>query len=471
MVAVKSKNNDTIYYFIGVILTVAASSILGLNVKQLMVVAGFSAILFGAIFFWRYRLSFAFFGVGALLTLGLIDVPHVIEFAGVDIILFLIAMMIVVGFLEEKEFFEHLVDRLIVLVGPNARRLIVIMLVASFISAALVDEVTSILFMTAAMLNITSRYKLNPIPFIMMLVFATNIGSSATVVGNPVGVIIALRSGLGFMEFLRWATPISAAALVVTILLCLLYFSKAINQLHTEMQSKKYDKVIKDILALDHSTRRNIIICSILFLGTVLGLILHSHIEHILGLEKNTMLLGVALIGASVALILSKDEARTLIEKRVDWWTLSFFLFLFASVGALKYQGITDIISKRLLDISGGSVPFILALITWTSGAMTAVMDNVLAVATFIPILKDIGASGVSTFPLWWGLLFGSTLFGNLTIIGSTANIVAVGMLERRQLGHIGFLEWLKPGALVAIPTLLLAHLLVIAQLSLMGGR
>lgn len=460
--------NNFISYFVSVVLTVVASSFLGLTLKQIMVVAGFSSILFGAIFFWRYRLAFAFFGVGALLTMGLIDVPHVIEFAGVDIILFLIGMMIVVGFLEENEFFEHLVDRLIVLVDMNGRMLLIVILVASFVFAALVDEVTSVLFMISAMLNIVSRYKLNPIPFIMMVVFTTNIGSSATVVGNPVGVMIALRSGLGFLDFLRWATPISIIALLVTIPICFLYFSKAINQLHQAMRSTKSVKVIKEILAEDTSTRKGILVSAILFSGVVLGLIFHSQIEHLFGLTKNTMLLGVALIGAAAALLLSRGNARALVEKRVDWWTLCFFLFLFASVGALKYQGITEVIARRILEVSANNLPVLMALCMWISGAMTAVMDNVLAVATFIPIIKDMGDMGVPIFPLWWSVLFGSTLLGNLTIIGSTANIVAVGMLERRKLGAIGFLEWLKAGVLVAIPTLLIAHLLLFLQLKWM---
>ncbi len=460
--------NNFISYFVSVILTVAASLFLGLTLKQIMVVAGFSSILFGAIFFWRYRLAFAFLGVGGLLALGLIDVPHVIEFAGIDIILFLIGMMIVVGFLEEREFFEHLVDKLILMVGLNGRKLVLVMLIASFIFAALVDEVTSILFMLAAMLSVVTRYRLNPVPFIIMIVFATNIGSSATVVGNPVGVIIAMRSGLGFMDFLRWAAPISISALLVAIPICFLYFSKAINQLHQAMISGKGPEVIKEVIAEDTSTKKGILVSGVLFLCVVLGLVFHSYIEHLFGLTKNTMLLGTALIGAGTALLLSGEDARSLVEKRVDWWTLSFFLFLFASVGTLKYQGITDVLADKILKVSGDNLPLLMSICIWASGAMTSVMDNVLAVATFIPIVRDMGQLGIPTLPLWWSVLFGSTLLGNLTIIGSTANIVAVGMLERRKLGCIGFVEWLKVGAIVSIPTLLLAQILLLAQLKWM---
>lgn len=459
---------NTIAYIAGVILVVFASSFLGLTTKQLIAVGGFSAIFFGAIFFWHYRLAFALFGVGILLVTGLLDVPHVIEFANVDIILFLIGMMIIVGFLEENQFFEHLVNKLISLVGMNGNALVVLILIASGVSAALVDEVTSILFMITAMLNITSRYKLNPVPFIIMVVFATNIGSSATVVGNPIGVMIALRSGLGFMDFLRWASPISFIVLIVTILLFFIYYSKPIRQLHEAMQAHKKEKAITEAIPEKSSTPKGVIVSGMVFACVILSLVFHSQIEHIFGLAKNTMLLGTSIMGASVVLIIGRGKARDIVERKVDWWTLCFFIFLFASVGTLTYQGITSVIAKTIAGGAGKNIPLLMAICIWTSGALTSVMDNVLAVAVFIPIIKDIGALGINIFPLWWSILFGSTLLGNLTIIGSTANIVAAGLLERRKMGRLDFLEWLKAGIVIAIPGMLIAHLLLLAQLKWM---
>jgi Na+/H+ antiporter NhaD/arsenite permease-like protein len=169
-----------------------------------------------------------------------------------------------------------------------------------------------------------------------------------------------------------------------------------------------------------------------------------------------------------MALAMSGTQARKLIETRVDWWTLAFFLFLFASVGTLKYTEVTKVIAARVIEISGGSVPLLTTVFAWTSGALTAVMDNVLAVATYVPIISDVGEAGLQTFPLWWATLFGGTLMGNLTLIGSTANIVAVGLMERREVGEITFGQWLKPGTLIAVPTLIIANLLLLAQLSLM---
>ena len=174
------------------------------------------------------------------------------------------------------------------------------------------------------------------------------------------------------------------------------------------------------------------------------------------------------LLAASVTLFINRTRARDLVERRVDWWTLLFFIFLFASVGTLQITGITTLIANGLIDISGGDDTRVFFLFTSMTGIMGALMDNVLAVATFIPVVNDMTDLGIYNYPLWWGLLFGATFFGNLTLIGGTANIVALGMLERQKHAHIPLLQWIKPGALVSVPTLLVAMLLLYLQIPLM---
>ncbi|MBI3321696.1 MAG: hypothetical protein HYZ91_05455 [Candidatus Omnitrophica bacterium] len=463
-----SEQRDWLWYALGVIATPLLLARLGLTTQQILAVGGFCVVLYGAIFFWKQRLAFSCFGISLLLMAGLLDVPHLIEFAGLDIILFLIAMMTIIGFLEEKHFFEFIIDRLLLVAGPHPKRIMTIMMVMAAVSASLVDEVTSILFMTAAMLNLLGRSKVNPIPFILMLVFTTNIGSSATVIGNPVGVIIALRSGLTFLDFLRWATPISAACLVLTVPLCLRLFRKDIAGLKGVLTGKRGERQLEQLLEEAHATRRGIRMAGWLFGGVVLGLILHHPIEHCLSLPRNTMLLGIALLGAGAALAMSGEKARNLVEKRVDWWTLAFFLMLFASVGTLKQTGVTGVLAQRIIELSHGSIPVLSSLFVWSSGVLTSIMDNVLAVATFVPIVGDVGQAGLKTFPLWWAMLFGGTLMGNATLIGSTANIVAAGLLERRELGTITFAQWLRPGMTVAFLTTIVANALILLQLSLM---
>jgi Na+/H+ antiporter NhaD/arsenite permease-like protein len=271
------------------------------------------------------------------------------------------------------------------------------------------------------------------------------------------------------MDFIRWATPISFIVLVATILLFFVYYSKPIKELHNAMQAHKKEKTIKEAIPEKAIMPKDAIVSGSVFACVISCLVLHSQIEHLLGLAKNTMLLGTSIIGAAVALLIGHKHARDIVEKKVDWWTLSFFLFLFASVGTLAYQGVTSVIAKNISAGAGNNVPLLMGICIWTSGALTSVMDNVLAVATFIPIIKDIGAMGINVFPLWWAILFGSTILGNLTIIGSTANIVAVGALERCKACQISFWEWLKVGIAIAIPGLILAHILLFLQLGLMN--
>ena len=294
---------DWLWYGMGVLLTPLLMARLGLSAEQTLAVGGFCAILYGAIFFWKSRLAFALFGIAFLLAAKLLDVPHLVEFAGLDIILFLIAMMTIIGFLEERHFFEFVIDRLLLLVGPHPRRIMVVMMILAAVSAALVDEVTSILFMVAAMLNLLGRSKLNPIPFILMLVFTTNIGSSATVVGNPVGVIIALRSGLTFLDFLRWASPISVVCLVLTIAICLQLFGKDVRALKEVLAGRKGERTLEHLVEDEHVTKRGIRAAGWLFAAIILGLALHHPLERALHLSNNTMLLGVALVGAAAALV------------------------------------------------------------------------------------------------------------------------------------------------------------------------
>jgi Na+/H+ antiporter NhaD/arsenite permease-like protein len=170
---------------------------------------------------------------------------------------------------------------------------------------------------------------------------------------------------------------------------------------------------------------------------------------------------------AGVALCIQGHEARALVEKRVDWWTLAFFLLLFASVGTLQYVGVTGRVADALRTISHMHPAILMGTMMGIAGLLTAFLDNVLAVAIFVPIIASLKEAGVSVFPLWWALLFAGTLGGNATMIGSTANIVAVGMLEREK-EHVTFERWLAPGLVVTLPTLGLVFLLLILQLPLM---
>jgi len=441
------------------------SRIAGFNPAQSLSLTVFLSIIAGAIMFWRFRVAFALGGVAVLFAAGLLDLEYFIQYANLDVVIFLICMMIVIGFLEERRFFEVLVDRLMRYSGNRGHTTVFLLMALSALFAAMVDEVTSILFMMGIAINMASRLEVPLIPLMMMTVFATNIGSSATVIGNPVGVMIAFASGYGFSDFLRWSTPLAVLALIVIAGLMMIYFKPYLDEVDEKM---KKTALAAEPDGSDALHRKIDPISLTFFISIIGGLIFHTQLEYILHLPKNTMLLGVPMIGAAIALLIENVRAREIVERRVDWWTILFFLLFFTSVGTLKFTGVTTVLAQYIMPLASLDPIISLLVVGYVVGMLSAFMDNILAVALWIAILQDMASFGVNVAPLWWAVLLGSTYLGNLTIIGSTANIVAVGMVEKQRLGHITLKEWIKAGALASFPPLTLGLLLLALQTPLM---
>lgn len=448
-----------IIYLLALVAISALLLHLGLTVRQAIASALVLALVLGTVLFWEIRLSFALVGVSVLLASGLLSTEKFIEFSALDIIAFLAGMMILVGYLEKNAFFEFLVSKLLVLIGGGGKRIVFMIMILSAVFAALVDEVTSILFMLSIVLHLTAKLRVNPVPFVIMTVFATNIGSSATAVGNPVGVMIALNAGLSFSDFLAHASPVSAVALLVGMAVSYLCFRREIEEFAARARKTSLSELV-DV----HQAGKSTMLSAGIFFGVLALLILHAQIEHALGLEKNAMLLGTALGAAGLILVLEAGNARHFVETKVDWWTLFFFMMLFASVGALEESGVMSLASGWFLQEFGGSRIAAMVGIMGISGLLSAMLDNVLAVAVFVPLVKELMATAVGGDHLWWSLLFGSTFFGNLTLIGSTANIVALGLIEKRGFPRISFLQWISAGSLVVAATAATAIIMLYLQ-------
>lgn len=424
---------------------------IGLNSHQALAISIFTMSILGSLFFWDFRLSFAFIGVSVLLLTKTIDLENMIQHSSLEIILFLAGMMVIIGLLREVGFFAWILSLVMRIRTLTAKKFVILISLVSAISACIVDEVTSIIFVIAAVLEICDYFEVDPIPYILISVITTNIGSAGTVLGNPIGILIASKAGLTFEDFLRKAFPVMIITLLTTMGLILLIYR---NQL------KKLDQKIKEfgpndifIRLISEPPEPGVKVGLVLFGLTLLFIAFHHRLETIFGLHVNTILLTSPLIFGGIAMIWKWTKARGFIEKDVEWWTLLFFMLLFAQAGALHYTGATDVLAGKLMAWCQRSHIALSGAVLWMSAIGSSMLDNVVLVAAFIPIIKSFQGLGIDIQPLWWALLFGGCFGGNITIIGSTANIVALGILEKEKRIKISFMQWFKTGALIGFFT------------------
>ena len=424
---------------------------IGLSQHQAIAVSIFSASILGTLFFWDFRLSFAFMGTALLFVTKTIDISHFITYSSLEVIIFLVGMMVLVGLLKENGFFSLLTHSLLGIKHLTARRFVIILCAVSWLMAASVDEVTSIIFMIAATLEICDRLKVNPTPYVIISVLATNIGSAATVLGNPIGILIASKSGLTFEDFIAKALPLSAVCLIVTIAICLAWYRKSFKEMDDNIRHLKNNELT--LMQKPYYIKKELRISLVIFVATLVLISLHHRLELFWDLEPNTILFVAPLIASSIVFVWRRHSARKYVEKDVEWWTLLFFLLLFGQAGTLRYTGATNILANYLAEMTNSSINILTGCILWISSVGSAVLDNVVLVATLIPVIQDFKGIGINLQPLWWALLFGGCLGGNITLVGSTANIVALGILEKEKNLRVTFLEWFGIGLTVGVIT------------------
>ncbi|MDD4953850.1 MAG: SLC13 family permease [Candidatus Omnitrophica bacterium] len=421
----------------------------GLNFQQALSVSIFSASILGTLFFWDFRLGFAFIGTSVLLLCHTIDLENVIKFASLDVILFLVGMMILVALLKETGFFAWIVQLILRIRKLSARKFIIIISVVSALLSTMTSEVVSIIFMVAAVLEICDYFETDPVPFIIISVLATNIGSAATVLGNPIGILIASKAGLTFEDFIIKAFPLSMAALVATIVLVTFWYRKTIKGMDEHIKKLGSNEMLIKLISVPPDKQLKV---SLVIFGITLFFIsLHHRLELLWHLEPNTVLLTMPLLSSGCVMIWKWKRARDYVEKDVEWWTLLFFMLLFAQAGTLKYTGATDVLARGLSGLAGNSQAVLIGIILWISTIGSSILDNVVLVAAFIPVIQSF--QGLNLQPLWWALLFGGCFGGNITLVGSTANIVALGILEKEKNIKMTFFRWFGIGLTTGVVT------------------
>ncbi len=413
-----------------------------LESHQATACAVFVAIIFGTLFFWSFRLAIAFLGLAVLIFTNSLNIPQFVSSSSLEVILFLVGMMVIVGALRDLGFFTWIVQLIVSMPNLTGRKFIAVTAVASALLACAVDEVTSIIFVSTLIFQVCDRLKLNPTPYILIAVLATNVGSAGTMMGNPVGIYIGNKGGLTFGDFMTWSFPIMLAALAATIAVTLLFYRRQLGEFDLRLKDR-LDQGLTLAPVVKVPYKQGLILITL----TILAIASHHPLESAFGLAKNSVLLITPLICAGIVMILKQNRARHYIEHEVDWWTLLFFMLLFAVAGTLEYTHVDQVMAKYFSSVCGSSVTILVPLIFMVSAVGSAFIDNVIFVAAFCPVIEQLSGS-VKDLPLWWALLFGACFGGNITMIGSTANIVALGMLEKRSGSSITFFGWLKIGLL-----------------------
>lgn len=428
--------------------------------RQIASLSIFCGVMLGILLYEEYRLLLCSIAVAATILCGLFSsTQQFISAAGLDVILFLLGTFLVAGYLEQNLFFEHLASQIVRRVGRRPATLLGVLMLSAMIASAIVGEVAAILFVGGAMMHIAQRYRLSAIPFLIMLVFATNIGSAASAFG-PVGVTIALKANLTVLDFFRWGTPIALAVLVMVFLICRWWFAWDWRALAVAVQQQDFGSSVPDPGRLRSQTPAWILIAIMTAL-----FVFHAQVEHIFGLRPDFILLAAALGAGAVALLLAGSGAKDVIQNRIDWETLAFFLALFIVVGALEVTGVTGVIARQLMRRVGANPAAMVLTVGWSTGLLSAFLANILAVAAFIPIVAQLKAHGAACpNAVYWLMLFGATFMGNMTSIGSTCNVIACGMADKRGHGTIYFRSWLKIGLIISLSSMALATLLLAVQ-------
>lgn len=374
----------------------------------------------------------AVFGASILILFKVLSQEKAIEHIDFNTIGLLIGMMIIVNIMKKTGVFGYLAIRAAKAASGEPWKIIVIFSIFTAVASALLDNVTTILLIIPITLVITDTLELNPIPFVLTLVLMSNIGGTATLIGDPPNIMIGSATGLGFMDFIINLTPIIIIIFIVVIFIFNKMYKNSLNI--TEEKKDKIMKMdenlaIKDIVLLKKSI--------LVLMLTILGFVLHQTF----GLESAT----IALTGAALLLLISKQDPEDILLE-IEWQTIFFFSALFILVGGLEEVGVISFLASRLLDMTAGNIAFLVLLILWGSAIASAFLDNIPFVATMIPLIKNVGEiSSIDISPLWWALALGACLGGNGTLVGASANVIVSGML-RKHGNKLGFIKFMKVG-------------------------
>jgi len=362
-----------------------------------------------------------------MIILQILNQESAIEAVDFDTVTLLIGMMMIVMVMRRTGVFEYLAIKVLKISKADPQRLIILLSLITGVLSGLLDNVTTILLIIPVTLSVAKDLKLDPIPFIIAEIFASNIGGTATLIGDPPNIMIGSQVGFTFNDFLFNNSIIALPILLLTSILFALLYKKVLIA-DESVKAKVLAVNEKDAITDGPLLLKSMIVFSLVILGFIFNSVLH--------IESPT----IALTGAIILIFLSGISSEEILHE-VEWKTIFFFIGLFILVGGIEATGVIEILAKDVLLLTHGDVFMTTLSILWVSAIASAFIDNIPFVATMIPMITEMGQlSGIDIYPLWWALSLGACLGGNGTIIGASANVVAIGIAEaqgyRITFGH-----------------------------------
>ena len=370
---------------------------------------------------------------GALLLIltGVLSVESGFSYVDLNTLGVLIGMMLFVAVVKNSGIFEYIAIKAAKIAKGRPWPLMVLFALITAVLSAFLDNVTTVLLIGPMTLAITSMLRINPIPFFMTQIMASNIGGTATLIGDPPNIMIGSAAGLSFTDFIT-NTGVAVLFVLAATIVCF-YFIYG-RKLHVEPEA------MDSILQLDENKAikdRSLLIKSVvMILLVVFGFVFHSQLH----LESCT----IALTAAAVMLLIGRQDVEEIVAG-VEWTTILFFTGLFIVVGGLQETGVIQILANGLMDLTEGHMTLTILLILWVSAIVSSFLDNIPFVATLIPLILTMQSSGVDVTPLWWAVSLGACLGGNGTLIGASANVVLSGLSNRHGF-PITFASYFKVG-------------------------
>jgi Na+/H+ antiporter NhaD/arsenite permease-like protein len=370
-------------------------------------------------------------GASILIVMKLLSGEEALGYIDFNTLGVLIGMMIIVGIVKNTGVFEYLA----ILAAKKSKgdpwKILLSLCIITAVISAFLDNVTTVLLIAPMTFIITSKLDLDPIPFLIPEAIASNIGGTATLIGDPPNIMIGSKAGLDFMDFMVNLTPIIIVVFIATF---------AVLRFVYRNKFKVTEEQKNDIMKMDEKICiKNVplLIKSLVVFALILvGFFLHSQF----GYPSSV----VALAGATLLLLASGENIDEAMHS-IEWSTLFFFSGLFIMVGALQSAGLIDLLAKGILGFTGDNLLLTGIVIIWFSAIFSAFLDNIPFVATLIPLIVAMGQSGMNIAPLWWAVSLGACLGGNGTLIGASANVVIAGLSEKQ--GHkITFARYFKTG-------------------------